>query len=112
MIDLTQIVVALIGVLTTVLTTVLIPYIRSKVSASQWERLQLIATVAVQAAEQLGATQVIVDKYEYAFERIQTELSSYHLSFNTNTINDAIEAAVLTMNSNADSYKSINVEYK
>ena len=52
-IDLTQLIIALIGILMSMLTSVLIPYIKSKTSADQQSQIQIWANAAVQAAEQL-----------------------------------------------------------
>lgn len=59
MIDLTNIIVALIGLLGTIITTFLIPLIRSKLTAAQQDELQKLIQIGVAAAEQLSNTGVI-----------------------------------------------------
>lgn len=50
-IDITQIVVALIGLLSVIITSVVVPLIKSKVTNSQWEMITKYALAGVQAAE-------------------------------------------------------------
>ena len=111
-VDLTEIIVALIGLLASVLTILVTPWIRSKVGNARWEQLQMIARVAVQAAEQLGVTGKVDNKFEFAMNRVQKELSEYRLSFDQETIRDAIESAVLEMDGNTIGIKNVTMEYK
>ena len=94
MIDLTQIAVALIGLVSAVLTAVLIPYIRIKIGNEKWNQLQAIVEVAVKAAEQLGYTQVIEDKFTYVFDLVAEELNKKNITFDSDVVRAAIEAAV------------------
>lgn len=94
MIDLTQIIVALIGVLGTIVTYFLIPYLKTKIDSERWEQLQKITFVAVSAAEQLGLSKVIEDKYQYAKVQIEQELQKLNIKINEAQIKAAIEAAV------------------
>lgn len=94
MIDLTEIIVALIGVIGAVITCFLIPYLKTKTSTEQWNQIQKIAYVAVSAAEQLGITKVIEDKYEYAKSQVEAELQKLNIKLNEAEIKLAIEAAV------------------
>ena len=50
-IDITQIIVALIGLLSVIITSVVVPLIRSKLTNSQWESIKNYALAGVQAAE-------------------------------------------------------------
>lgn len=50
-IDITQIVVAVIGLLGIVITSVVVPLIKSKLTNSQWETIKNYALAGVQAAE-------------------------------------------------------------
>ena len=52
-IDLTQIVIALIGVLGTIVTTCLVPYIKSKVTVNQYNTIRHWVNIAVEAAEKI-----------------------------------------------------------
>ena len=51
--DITQIALAVIGLLSIVITTFLIPYIKSKTSNEQQQMLSVLVKTAVQAAEQI-----------------------------------------------------------
>ena len=50
-IDITQIVVAVIGLLSVIVTSVVVPLIKSKLTNSQWESICNYAVAGVQAAE-------------------------------------------------------------
>ena len=50
-IDITEIVVAVIGLLGIVITSVVVPLIKSKLTNSQWETIKNYALAGVQAAE-------------------------------------------------------------
>ena len=51
MIDITEIVVAVIGLLSVIVTSVVVPLIKSKLTNSQWESICNYAVAGVQAAE-------------------------------------------------------------
>ena len=51
MIDITQIVVAVIGLLGIILTSVVVPLIKSKITSTQWDTILNYAIAGVQAAE-------------------------------------------------------------
>ena len=55
-IDLTQIVIYVIGLVFALISAFLIPYIKSKLSAEQFKKLQNYAKVAVEAAEMIYNT--------------------------------------------------------
>lgn len=97
-IDLTEIIVALIGVLATVVTGYVIPLLRTKVGNEKWAQLLKIADVAVNAAEQLGIAGTIENKMEYAFAQVKLALAKHHLVYDDDTIRAAIESIVLPFN--------------
>lgn len=99
-IDLTEIIVALIGVLATVITGFLIPYLKSKTGKSDWDRLIDIVCIVVNGAEQLGLKDKAFDKLSYATEQVKIALKKYHLAFDDATIRATIEAFVLELNKN------------
>jgi len=99
-IDITEIVVALIGVLTTILTVVIIPWIRTKTGEKRWEQLMLVTYTAVHAAEQManaGLLQNGLSKLDYATARIIETLEKLKITFDQATIRAAIEAIVLDL---------------
>lgn len=51
--DLTDIIIAVIALISAVLTTFVIPYLKTKINEKKWGELINFATVAVNAAEQL-----------------------------------------------------------
>ena len=53
MIDITPIILAVIALLLAVLTVFVIPYLKSKMSKDEWEKLYSIVVIAVKAAEQV-----------------------------------------------------------
>ena len=97
-IDLTEIIVALIGVLATVVVGYVIPLLRTKVGNEKWAQLLKIADVAVNAAEQLGIVGTIENKMEYAFAQVKLALAKQHLVYDDDTIKVAIESIVLPFN--------------
>ncbi len=62
--------------------------------------------MAVEAAEQLGCTNMIKNKYEYAFNQTKSDLDACGIVFEDETIKSAIESAVLSLQSNKS--KGIN----
>ena len=94
MIDLTQILVAVIAVLGTVLTTYLLPLLKAKINTAQYEQILQVVQVIVQAVEQLDGHEVIESKFNYAMELIEDELARHNLKFDYATIEMMIEAAV------------------
>lgn len=94
MIDLTEIIIALIGLVATVLTTFLIPYLRQKMSAEKFSEMQMWVNIAVKAAEMLYAgTGRGEEKKAYVTEF----LNSKGYTLDTTSIENMIEAAVLEM---------------
>jgi len=97
MMDITQVVVALIGVLAAVVTAQLIPWIRQKTGAVKWERFLDIVAVAVGAAEQMGLSGVVKDKLAYAETQVRIAMERQGLWYDGETVRAAIEAAVKAM---------------
>lgn len=93
--DITQVVIALVGLLAAVVTGFAIPWLRSKLGAAQFAQLVEVARVAVLAAEQLGATDVIQDKLSYAAAQVKAALAKQGLHYDDELVRVAIEAAVL-----------------
>ena len=71
-IDITQIVVALIGLLSVIITSVVVPLIKSKVTNSQWEMITKYALAGVQAAEII----IGAGNGEAKFEMVRTILKN------------------------------------
>lgn len=94
MIDLTQVVVALIGLLSVVISTVLVPYLRQKNTAEQMAQIEFWVSVAVQAAEMIYVgTGRGEEKKTYVVEF----LNSKGFTIDMASIDAMIEAAVLAL---------------
>lgn len=93
-IDLTQIIVALIGVLAAVITKFAIPYLTSKVGAEKRQEIAFWAKLAVEAAEKIFKEQGMGSaKKEY----VKTFLEEKGFKLDDKEIDIAIESAVLEM---------------
>ena len=94
MVDLTQIVVAIVGLVISVVSVYLMPYIKSKVSAEQLNTIQTWVNIAVSAAEMIyTGTGKGAEKKAYVVEF----LNSKGFTLNTEEIDNLIEAAVLEL---------------
>lgn len=93
-IDITQIVVALIGLMGVVITTVAVPLIRSKVTNEQWETIKNYALAGVQAAEiMFNAQGKGEDKLEWVSEYIEAQCKAHGIEIDMDTVRIAIENA-------------------
>lgn len=93
-IDITQIVVALIGLMGVVITTVAVPLIRSKVTNEQWESIKNYALAGVQAAEiMFNAQGKGEDKLEWVSEYIEAQCKAHGIKIDMDTVRIAIENA-------------------
>ena len=94
--DLTDLILAILTVVFTAISTFLIPYIKSKTTASQYAEIQKWVTIAVEAAEMIytgpGRGQ---EKKEY----VLAFLNSKGYKLDTESIDNMIEAAVLKLQS-------------
>lgn len=92
-IDVTELVVALIGVLSIFITTVVFPLIKSKLTNSQWETIKNYALAGVQAAEILIGAGNGTKKFEEAKKYIEKQCAAHGIKIDTDTIQIAIENA-------------------
>lgn len=94
--DLTDLILAILTVVFTAISTFLIPYIKSKTTASQYAEIQKWVTIAVEAAEMIyTGTGRGQEKKEY----VLAFLNSKGYKLDTESINNMIEAAVLKLQS-------------
>lgn len=92
--DLTKVIVALIGLLSTVLTVFLAPYLKAKIDNEKLKKLGELAKRFVLAAEQLiGPGQGAEKK-----GKVQEWLQEKGYNINLDEVDSAIEAAVKEMN--------------
>lgn len=93
-IDITQIVVAVIGLMSVIITSVVIPLIRSKLTNSQWESIKNYALAGVQAAEILfNAQGKGEEKLEWVSKYIEAQCKEHGIEIDTDTVRVAIENA-------------------
>lgn len=94
MVDLTQVVIAVITLAISLVTAFLIPYLKTKVSAEQLDTIKFWVNIAVEAAEMIyvgtGRGQ---EKKEYVVQF----LNSKGFSLNITEVENLIEAAVLEL---------------
>lgn len=93
-INLTPIIVALIGVLGTVITTVLIPWLKSKTTKQQWDTVTAWTVTAVQAVEVIckGAGKG-AEKKQAVLDYINKKCEENNIELDPASIDFAIEQA-------------------
>ena len=92
-VDLAQIMVIPVTLVSAVMTGILFPLIRSKVSAAQWELIKEFAVAGVQAAEILLGAGNGKEKFEQAKRYIEQQGKKYGIKMDTDAIQVAIENA-------------------
>ena len=92
-VDLTQIMVILVTLVSAVMTGILFPLIRSKVSAAQWELIKEFAVAGVQAAEILLGAGNGKEKFEQAKRYIEQQCKKYGIKMDADAIQVAVENA-------------------
>ena len=94
MVDLTQVIVALLTLAISAVSAFLIPYIKSKVSAEQLDAIKFWVNIAVEAAEMIyNGTGRGEEKKAYVVKF----LNSKGFTLNPKEIDNIIEAAVLEL---------------
>lgn len=97
-IDITQVVIALLGVLGVILTRYTVPWIKSHISASNLAVLSTMADVAVRAAEELDICGKLAGtKAAYALQSVETALAAKNITYDEATITAAIKASVANL---------------
>lgn len=98
-IDMTQVIVALIGLIGVVLSTVVVPLLRSKTTAQKWENAMFWVRLAVKSAEQIYDQQGLGAKKK---EYVEKFLEEHNIKLDPDQIDVAIEAAVLEIQKAAE----------
>ena len=93
-IDITQLVIWLLGVLATLVTSYLLPWLKAKAGNEKWNQLIKAAKIAAEAAEKLGATGKIENKLKWATELTNKTLAARKIVYDEQTVRAAIEARV------------------
>lgn len=92
--NITPIIVALIGLLSTIITAVLIPYFKSKTTAEQRENIFFWAKKAVEAAEQIYKEH---GQGKLKKEYVKQFLAEHGITLDEKQIDVVIESAVIQM---------------
>lgn len=103
-IDVTQLALALLSIIGTIVTTYLIPYLKEKYTKEQLEKAVTWGQIAVNAAEQLMKSGVIKpeERKDYAMK----VLMSKGIKLDIEQLSDIVEAFVLELPSNLLKEKS------
>ena len=92
--DLTQIVVALIGLMGLVITSVIVPLIKSKLTDAQWQMVRAYAIAGVQAAEIIFNAQGQGEaKLRWVSEYITNQCLTHGIKIDAEAVRVAIENA-------------------
>lgn len=101
MIDITQLVIALLGVIisviTVIFTTKLLPIIKQKYNENNLELIKTIIKTFVQAAEQIYEANEGAKKKDYVLSLVQKELESRGLTLDIEVLSGYIEAEVIKL---------------
>lgn len=103
MIDITEIVVAVLGLLGLIITTVLVPWIKSKMTNEQWQMIVNYAYAGVQAAEIIFNAQGQGEaKFAWVADYIVQRCAEHGIKIDANTIKVVIENAWAELGFNKD----------
>lgn len=93
-IDITNIIIALIGVLSAVITTVVVPLIKTKLNAKEIAIIEQLASIAVYAAQQIYQSSETQEKKDYAISYMKNELAKYNITISEDAISTYIEGVL------------------
>ena len=97
-IDVTQVVVALIGILGTIITAYVIPYLKSKTNTTQWSNIIVWAKAGVQCAEIIyNGVGKGNEKLAYVEKYITDMCNKAGIKVDADTIRIAVENAWKTL---------------
>lgn len=91
--DYTDIISAVIALISALVSAFLIPWLKQKISADKLKKWQAYVEIAVRAAEQLYTANDGAEKKAYVLEY----LAARGIQFDSDTVDKLIEAAVLTL---------------
>lgn len=91
--DYTQIIQAVIALAAALVTTFVIPWIKSRLSAEKLDTLQVYVEIAVKAAEQIYTAADGEKKKQYVLDY----LAGQGITFDAQTVDQMIEATVLEL---------------
>ena len=93
-IDITQIVIALIGLMSAVITSVIVPLVKAKTSANQQVIIASLSRTAVLAAQQMYDSDEGQKKKEYAVSYVAQLMKKHGVTLSSEEVGAAVEAAV------------------
>lgn len=93
-VDMTQIFLALISLIGIVITSVVVPFFKSKTTAQQQEIIKSTVSVAVYAAQQMFTKQEATAKKAYALQQIKAALKQWHIELTDDEIVTYIEGVL------------------
>lgn len=93
-IDMTQVFLGVISLITIIITSIVVPWIKSKTTAAQQDTIRTLATVAVYAAQQLFGNGNNDEKKAYALQQVSESLKKYHINLTSDEISTYIEGAL------------------
>lgn len=103
MIDVTDIIVAVIGVIGAILTGIVFPLIKAKVTNEQWQMIVNYAYAGVQAAEIIFNAQGQGEaKFEWVADYIEQRCAEHNIKIDADTIKVVIENAWAELGFNKD----------
>lgn len=106
-IDITPIIETVIALIATVMTALVIPWIKSKVSASKWKNLQEWAETGVNAAEAIFiGSKLGKDKRKYVEDYLKEKCEKNGYTFDETDIRIALENAWRNVTAWEDSIKN------
>ena len=101
MTNITPIIEIVITLLSTIITLMVIPWLKTKIDSNQWQTLQDWAKVGVCAAEVLfKGTNLGKDKLAYVTKYLNEMCKKYNYHFDETTVRQAIENAWKNMTNN------------
>ncbi len=94
MIDLTEVVVSIIGLAISVITCVVVPYIKKKLNSETYSQVQFWATVGVEAAEMIyNQSGKGAEKKAYVLQFLRSK----GFNLDEDSLDKVVEAAVLEL---------------
>lgn len=103
MTDITPIVTAVIGLLGTVITVTVLPFVRAKTTAKEQEIISAVAKTAVFAAQQILSDNA--QKKSYAINYVGEILGKKNIKLSLKEISTSVESALKEIKSEIDEEK-------
>lgn len=94
--DITKIIVSIIGLLLALAEVFLIPWLKGRVDAQKMDRFLTLVDIAVASAEKIAENYGYNGEWKKAY--VEEYLINRSFNFDRETINNAIESAVIILN--------------